>query len=375
MRIVLAPDSFTESMTAEQAAAAMGRGVHAVLPDARCVRVPMADGGEGTVTAMTAALGGRLREVAALDALGRPARACYGVVDAQDLAVVEVATAIGLARIPPAVRDVRASTSAGVGLLLLDALDQGARRVVVGLGGTATDDGGAGMLRVLGAVLRDGEGRPVPDGDVGALGRVVTVDLSGLDPRLAGLDLAVACDVTNPLLGPDGATAVFGPQKGVTPQIAPLLEAGLTHLGAALEAAVGRALVDTPGAGAGGGLGAALLAVGARIVPGFELVASTVGLAELVCDADLVLTGEGSIDAQTARGKTPAGVASIARAAGVPVLAFGGRVLDPGPLVELGVAAVVTITPPGTDHATALAEGPANLERAVAEAVAAWVAG
>lgn len=376
MKIVLAPDSFKESMTAAQAVAAMERGVRRVHPDATCVRVPMADGGEGTAQAVVDALGGELRTVDALDALGRPVRATYGLVAAPggtdggaSIAVVEVAAAIGLARIDPAEREPLAATSAGAGLLLLDALDQGAGRVVVGLGGTATNDGGAGLLRALGAVLRDAEGRALVAHGAPALAAVTSVDLAGLDARLAGLDLLVACDVTSPLLGPAGATAVFGPQKGVDAVRAPVLEAGLARLASALHAAVGHDVAAVPGAGAGGGLGAALLALGGRLVPGVELVARAVGLAECLVGADLVLTGEGAVDAQTARGKTPAGVAGLAAAAGVPVIAFAGRVLDPAPLLELGVLDVVEITPPGMPRAEALARGAEHLERAVAAAL------
>lgn len=375
MRIVLAPDAFKESMTAAEAVSAMCEGVRRVHPDAQVVEVPMADGGEGTAATLVAALGGSMVVVPTLDALGRPVHAGYGLVRAADadapaLAVVEVAAAIGLALVAPGERDPLAASSAGAGLLLRDAVGRGARRVVVGLGGTATNDGGAGLLRALGAVLRDAEGNAVTDDGAVGLARVCAVDLDGLDPRLSGLDLLVACDVTNPLLGPDGATAVYGPQKGVDARTAPVLEAGLSRLVAALSTAVGRDLATVPGSGAAGGLGAALLALGARLVPGVELVATTVGLAERLADADLVLTGEGSVDAQTARGKAPAGVARLAAAAGVPVVAFAGRVVDPGPLLALGVREVVGITPPGTSDEVALGAGPRHLADAVAALLA-----
>lgn len=367
MKVVLAPDSFKESMSAAQAAAAMARGVRAVVPDAECVEVPMADGGEGTTEALMVALGGRWRSVPSRDALGRPILARYGL--SGTLAVVEVAAAVGIGLVAPAERNVLASTSLGVADLVRDALDEGATRLIVGLGGSATTDGGAGLLAGLGARWLDADGAelsPTPAG----LAALARVDLSGLEPRLAAVRIDLACDVTNPLLGPDGATVVFGPQKGATSEQLPTLEATLTRIADALVAAGLPDVRRRPGSGAAGGLGAALLAIGARMRRGVEVVAEAAGLDDAIDAADLVLTGEGSLDRQTLSGKTPAGVAEAAARHGVPVIAFAGRLGDGADeLVGGGFAAVVPIITGPCDLPTALAEGPANLERAVATAL------
>ena len=371
MRVICAPDSFKESLTAVEAAAAMARGVRAVVPDAVVVEVPLADGGEGFVAALASALGAEVRTIDLPDALGRPSRGSFAL--AGDLAVLEVAQAVGLGDIAPDERDIMRSSSAGVGHLVRAALDAGARRLVVGLGGSATNDAGAGMLAALGVRFLDADGRPVEPVPAD-LGRVAAVDASGLDPRLAQVVVEAACDVTAPLCGPSGASAVFGPQKGATPELVPLLDALLGRL-ARLS---GRdAVAALPGAGAAGGLGWALLAFcGATTRPGIELVAELTGLDALVTDADLVLTGEGSVDAQTLQGKTPAGVARVAAAHGVPVVVLAGRVApDADVLLGAGVTALVPITGGVTDLATALREGAANLERATATVVRLFLAG
>lgn len=374
MKVVLAPDSFKESMSAAEAAAAMARGVRAVYADAECVEVPMADGGEGTAEALVDALGGQWREVATVDALGRPITARYGLTP-DGLAVIEVAAAVGIGLIPPAEREVMASSSAGVADLVRDALDAGATRVIVGLGGSATTDGGAGLLAGLGAVWLDADGVALASHPE-ALTRLDRVDLTGLDPRLERVEIELACDVTNPLLGPSGSAAVFGPQKGASPEQVPVLDGVLTRIADALVAA-GRADVrEVPGAGAAGGLGAAFLSLGGRRRRGVEVVAEAAGLARHVAGVDLVLTGEGSIDSQTLAGKTPAGVAEVAAASGVPVIAFAGRLGEGADeLVGNGFAAVVSITTGPCDLATALADGPANLERAVATALRLYLLG
>lgn len=368
MKVVLAPDSFKESMSAAEAAAAMARGVRVVFPDAECVEVPMADGGEGTTEALVDALGGAWREVTTVDALGRPITARYGLTP-DALAVIEVAAAVGIGQIAPGERDVMAASSTGVAELVRDALDAGATRLIVGLGGSATTDGGAGLLAGLGAVFHDADGTvlaPRPD----ALVALDRVDLSGLDPRLAEVGIDLACDVTNPLVGPSGSAAVFGPQKGASPEQVPVLDGLLARLADALVAAGAPEVREVPGAGAAGGLGAALLSLGAHRRRGVEVVAEAAGLAGHVEGADLVLTGEGSIDSQTLAGKTPAGVAEVAARFGVPVIAFAGRLGDDADvLVGNGFAAVVPITTGPCELATALAEGAANLQRAVATAM------
>jgi glycerate kinase len=368
MRVVLAPDSFKESMTAADAAAAMARGVRSVHPDSECVEVPMADGGEGTTAALMAALEGQWRTVRTADALGRRIEARYGLT-ADGLAVIEVAESVGIGLVEPADRDALRANSAGVAPLVIDALDAGATRLIVGLGGTVTTDGGAGLLAGLGAIWLGVDGT-VLDPRPGALLALDHVDLTALDPRLADTTIELACDVTNPLLGPSGAAAIFGPQKGATPEQVPVLDGVLARVADALVAAGYRDVRELPGSGAAGGLGAAFLVLGATLRPGVEVVAEAAGLDDAVRGADLVLTGEGSLDRQTLAGKTPAGVAAVAARHGVPVIAFAGRLGDGADeLVGRGFVAVQSITRgPGT-LADALREGPANLERAVATAL------
>ncbi len=371
MRIVLAPDSFKESMTAPEAAAAMARGVRRATPEAECMLMPMADGGEGTMETLVAALGAVRRDVSARDPLGRPVRAGYGLTS-DGLAVLEVAAAIGIGLVEPAERDVMRSDSRGVADLVLGAVAAGANRLLVGLGGSATTDGGAGLLVGLGVRLLDAADADVAPSPVG-LARLARVDVSGLEPLLAGLRIDLASDVTNPLLGPLGSSQVFGPQKGATPAQVPVLDATLARLADALVAAGLPDVRDLPGAGAAGGLGMAFLSLGARLRPGVEVVAEATGLDRAIARADLVLTGEGALDAQTAAGKTPAGVLSVARRHGVPVMAFAGR-LGEG-IADLGFEACVPIVGESVDLATALREGPANLELAVADAVGRWLRG
>ncbi len=369
MRVVVAPDSFKESMGAATAAQAIASGVRSVLPDAECVLVPMADGGEGTVDALVAALGGERVTVRAAGPMGEPVQAVYGWVADERLAVVEVAAAVGLDRVPSERRDVLRASTRGVGELVRDALDRGAQRLVVGLGGTATNDGGAGMLQALGVRLHDAAGHEVAPGPLG-LEDLTGLDAADLDPRLGTVDLLVACDVTNPLLGPDGAAAVFGPQKGATVDQVPRLDAALARLAPHLARLAGRPVADLPGAGAAGGLGAALLALGARLVPGVQVVADVAHLAQAIDGADLVVTGEGRVDAQTLRGKTPFGVAQVARQAGVPVVVLAGQV-GPGAeaLLDHGVTAVVPIGPGVQALEQAVADAEPNLRAAAAMVV------
>ena len=377
VRIVCAPDSFKESMSALEAAEAMAEGVRRVVPDARCDLVPMADGGEGTVQALVDALGGTVVTVPCHDALGRECEASYGYVPAQHLAVVEMAAASGLARVAPRDRDVLRATTTGTGELIRDALDRGARRFVVGIGGSATNDAGAGMSVALGARLLDHEGAELPPGGA-ALASLAAVDLSGLDPRLGECEFEIACDVDNPLLGPRGASAVFGPQKGATPATVRQLDAALATWADVVEAATGRRVRDIPGAGAAGGLGAAFPALVGDVSMrrGVDIVVEAVDLRSRVAGADWVFTGEGSIDVQTLRGKTPWGVARAARDAGVPVVMFGGRITaDARPLLEEGVAALVPIVRAPGPLDDALARGHENLADAAEVTMRLLVAG
>lgn len=368
MRIVLAPDSFKESMSAAEAVAAMRDGVLTVFPDADCVGVPMADGGEGTVEAVVDALDGEYVTVDAQDALGRPVAAKYGYVAQRNLAVIEVAAAAGIELIAPSERDALRASSFGVGQLILSALDHGATEFLVGLGGSATNDAGTGMLSALGAEFADADGNPLPPGGA-ALERLDRIELGGLDPRLRDVRVRLACDVTAPLLGPKGASAVFGPQKGATPADVELLESALGRLVSVATAARDGVRSEIPGAGAAGGLGFAFLEfLDAESKPGVEEVAETVGLAQAVQGADWVFTGEGSVDAQTLMGKTPFGVAEVANGAGARVVIFAGRVApDADVLLEHGVDRLVGITAPGTPLEQALREGAQSLARATAQ--------
>ena len=369
MKVVLAPDSFKEAMTAAEAAAAMARGVLAVVPDAEVVQVPMSDGGEGFTDAVAAALGARVRTVETVDALGRPVAGRLAV--GGGTAVLEMATAAGLELVPEEERDVLGSDTRGVGRMIRAALDAGADRLLLGIGGSATNDGGAGMLAELGVRFLDGEGQAVGTTPREVEG-LASVDASGLDARLAGLRIEAACDVDNPLLGERGASAVFGPQKGASPEDVDYLDSVLARW-ARLS---GRAeLADLPGAGAAGGLGFALMAfLGARLEPGVELVARAVGLAEAVSGADLVLTGEGSVDAQTLAGKTPAGVARVAAAQGVPTVIVAGRV-RPGAEVLLTTGCVALMSSSQGDVvplAEVLRAAPQSTERATATVMRLW---
>lgn len=365
MRVVLAPDSFKESMTAAEAAAAMARGVRQVYPDAQCIAKPLADGGEGTLAVLSAALAADLISVDTQDALGRPMRAPLGLTGS-GTAIIEAATVIGLAQLPAAERRIERASSMGLAALIRAALDAGSTRIIIGLGGTATCDGGAGLLAGLGARLRDASGRSLPPNPVGLAG-LAEVDLRGLDARLSACQIVAASDVTNPLLGADGAATVFAPQKGADAQQVRWLEAGLTRWADVLAAAGAGDLRDRPGAGAAGGLGAALLALGAVLRSGSELIAEAIGLDAAIDDADLVLTGEGSLDGQTAAGKAPLGVLRIAAGRGVPVLAFGGRVRDRDRLDELGFAELISLSDDSDAPPTAaeLALGAERLEYVV----------
>jgi glycerate kinase len=300
-RVVVAPDSFKGSLSAIDAARAMERGVLAAWPDAEVVKVPIADGGEGTVAAMVMATGGALRETTVRGPLGEPVRAPWGVLGDGETAVIEMAAASGLPLVPEDRRDPRVTTTHGTGELIRSALDAGFRRLVVGIGGSATNDGGTGMARALGIRFLDASGRELPAGGA-ALASLATIDLSGVDRRLASAEILVACDVDNPLTGPRGASAVYGPQKGATPAMVRELDAALERLAVVARAATGRDVAAAPGAGAAGGLGAGLLFfTPARLVPGVELVLGAARFEDHVRGASLVLTGEGRSDAGSRR--------------------------------------------------------------------------
>jgi glycerate kinase len=344
MRVVIAPDSFKECASAAAVAKALSVGWRRVFADAEIICVPMADGGEGTVDALIAATGGTEIAVQVTDPLGKPVVAKYGFLGDGATAVIEMAAASGLPRVPPEERDPRVTTTYGTGELLRDALDRGAKRIILGIGGSATNDGGAGMAQALGFSLLDGDGLELPRGGA-ALARLARIDLRKKHARLEECRILVACDVTNPLCGPQGASLVYGPQKGATEAVALQLDVALEHYGRVLERQLGVSVVELPGAGAAGGLGAGLVAfAGAQLRPGVELVAEACGLAGRMEGANLIITGEGRLDGQTAHGKTPAGVARIAKRQGIPVIAVAGA-LGAGyeELYEHGIDAVFSI--------------------------------
>ncbi len=372
MRLLVAPDSFKGSLTSVEVARALAEGWSRGRPDDTVRLSPLADGGEGTLDAVAAAGGWARLPAATRDPLGEPLDGRFLRQD--DRAVVEMATASGLSRVPAERRDAKAASTFGTGLILAAAIGLGARRIVLGLGGSATTDGGSGLLRALGVRFLDAAGVELPMGG-GSLDRLARVDLSGLAPVLGEVELVIASDVTNPLLGELGAAATYGPQKGADQTQVARLDANLAHYADVLEAAVGRSLRDMPGSGAAGGTTAGLLAIADRFATfevraGVEVVMELTGFEEALAETDLVLTGEGRVDAQTAFGKTAQGVARAAQQAGLPCICFGGGVLPEGiaALAELG-AIVVPVTERPMSIEEAMAAGTSPLVRA-AERVA-----
>ncbi len=325
MRLIFAPDSFKGSLSALRITELLREEALRRFPDAETVCVPVADGGEGTVDALLTALGGEKRTVRVTGPLGEAVDAAYGVAP-DGTAVLEMAAASGLPLVSE--RDPLHATSRGTGEMLAHVLPQGARNILIGIGGSATHDGGLGFLTALGARFTDEHGVPVPEGGIG-LTRVHHADFSGLMPELNDAKITVICDVSNPLLGPNGATAVYGPQKGVTPELQPLIEAGMANFAAVLAAELGREMNAVPGYGAAGGMGMALAGVlGAELRRGIDAVLDAVRFDELLADAALVVTGEGCMDEQSVRyGKVAVGVAARADRAGVPVCAIVGSML------------------------------------------------
>lgn len=364
MKIVIAPDAFKESLSAHEVARAIEAGFREIFPHATYQCLPMADGGEGTVQAVLDALGGDWHEATVHDPLGRPLRARFGLTG-DGLALIEMAEASGLARVEPARRNPCVTSSRGTGELIRAALDAGARRLLLGIGGSATLDAGAGLLQALGVRLLDAEGRELPPGGA-ALSRLERIDVAGLDARLATCGLEVACDVDNPLTGPNGAAAVFGPQKGATPAMVAELDAALTRFAQVLEAHCGRSVAGVPGAGAAGGLGAALLGLlGASLRRGSERVADAIGLDAAIAGADLVITGEGRLDSQTVQGKTALGVVRVAARHGCPVIAIAGSLApDHKVLYTHGLLAARAAVSRICTLEDALAEAVPNLQNA-----------
>ena len=361
--VLVAADKFKGSLTAVQVAERVKAGLRRVVPGARVETLPVADGGDGTVAAAVAA-GFERREARVTGPLGTPVTAAYAVRDTT--AVVEMAEASGLQHLPAGEFAPLTATTYGSGELLTAALDAGARTIVFGVGGSATTDGGAGMLSALGARFLDGDGKPVGPGG-GGLAELAEADLSGLDARLADIDLILASDVDNPLTGPKGAPEVYGRQKGATEDDIAVLDAALVNYASVL----GPGTAELPGAGAAGGIGyGALVALGARFRPGIEVMLDVLGFAPALARATLVVTGEGSLDEQTLHGKAPAGVAAAARAAGVEAVAVCGRLaLPPEALGRAGIRRAYALTELEPDPAVCMAQAGPLLERA-AESIA-----
>ncbi len=376
LRVVVAPDKFRGSLSASAASAAMARGVRRADPSAIVEEVPMADGGEGTAEALVDATLGSFQEAEVTGPLGTPVLARYGLLGGGTTAVIEMATASGLSLVPPHERDPSRTTTRGTGELVRHAIKAGADRLILAIGGSATNDGGAGLAQALGYRLLDRAGDEIGPGG-GALADLDRIDASGVDPSLERVRVEVACDVDNPLCGPRGASAVYGPQKGADAALIERLDRNLAHFADLIERDLGRDVRDTPGAGAAGGLGAGLVAfAGGTLEPGVTLVIRTVGLADRPRGADLCLTGEGSIDASSAFGKTAVGVARLARSLGCPTFALGGT-LGPGALdvLEQGVDALFTLCPGPVTLEEANAHAADWLEDASRQAVAAYLAG
>ena len=374
MKVVIAPDSFKESLSAPEVAAALARGVKRAAPHAQVICIPMADGGEGTVQAVLGATPSERRSHWVQNALGRPIQAHWALLPHQT-AVIEMASAAGLEHIPLSQRDALRATTYGVGELIKHALDAGVHHIVLGLGGSATNDAGAGMLHALGLSLLDADKQVLAPGGA-ALHALTHIDASKLDPRLKQTTFTIASDVNNPLCGPTGASAIFGPQKGANPAQVQLLDAALSHFAALCAQHLGHDQRDAPGSGAAGGVGFAAHAwLHATFRPGALVIAEIGGLEQAVQGATLVLTGEGRMDAQTLLGKTPMGVAQIARRAGVPTIAIAGS-LGPGyqALYQAGIHAAFSLTSGPSTLAQACEEAATLLEDRAEDIIRLWLA-
>ncbi|GIU17668.1 glycerate kinase [Shewanella sp. MBTL60-007] len=367
MKIVIAPDSFKESLTAMEVANEIERGFRTVLPTAEYIKVPVADGGEGTVQSMVDATDGSIVTLNVTGPLGDKVEAFYGVLGAgyqgkKKTAVIEMAAASGLHLVDQDKRNPLITTSYGTGELIVDALNRGIKHIIIGLGGSATNDGGAGMAQAIGAHLLDSQGKTLSVGGA-ALMQLAKLELNDLHPLIKECSFEVACDVNNPLCGDKGASAIFGPQKGATPEMVQQLDKALAHFADIIADSGIDDNRDLAGAGAAGGMGLGVMTfLNAQLKPGIDIVMETVNLANLTKGADLVITGEGRLDSQTLHGKTPMGVAGVAKAQGVPVVAIAGCVSDDANmLLEHGIDALFSITPRALPLAEVLASAKHNL--------------
>lgn len=371
MRVVIAPNSFKHCLPARAVGEAMARGVQAACPEAVTDIIPLSDGGDGLVAALSARLPGKLINTKTRDPLGRPIQAAW--FKTPDYALIETALASGLARLQEPEEYAPLSTSTfGTGLLIRAALDHGCRRIIIGLGGSATVEAGCGMASALGFRLLDRQGQSIPEGGSGLAG-LDHVVVNGADPRLKTITVIALTDVCNPLLGEFGAARVFAPQKGASPLEVETLERNLSRWASVVERDLVLSVAALPGAGAAGGLGAGCIVfLGATLVSGAQWVAEQTGLEEAIRQADLVLTGEGRIDRQTVFGKVPAYVARIAKSLNKPAIALGGTVTDDADLTSIGITRCISITPPGVSLAEAIKKGETNLEKTAAELMMAF---
>ena len=362
--IVLAPDSFKESMTAKEVCEAMERGIRKANSQIRCIHIPMADGGEGTMQSLVDATGGRVYSKEVVGPLGNNVVAEYGILGNGEIGVIEMASASGIHLVDSEKRNPLITTTFGTGQLIKACLDKGVKKLLIGIGGSATNDGGAGFIQALGGRLLDENGDDLSYGG-GALAKLHTIDLSNLDERLKYVSVEVACDVNNPLCGKEGASYVFGPQKGATREMIEILDQNLSHYAEVIKEQLGKDVISKAGAGAAGGLGAGLMAfLDVKLKSGIEMVIEYANLEEKVRDADMVWTGEGSIDFQTQYGKTPLGVAMIAKKYNKSVIALAGRVgNDIDVLYDKGIDAIFGIMRGVTSIEEALVKGPENVEK------------
>ncbi len=364
MKIIIAPDSFKASMTATEAATAIECGIKKIIGDADIIKIPMADGGEGTVSALVASTKGRFAETTAYDPLGNKRTGIYGILGDEKTAVIEMAAISGLPLVPQDLQNPLHTTTYGTGEMIRDALDAGCREFIIGIGGSATNDAGTGMAQALGVIFFQEDGSEITDLMCGGLLRdVASIDLSGLHPAIIESHITVACDVDNPLLGPRGCAYVYAPQKGATPEIVDKLDNDMAHFINIAEKATGNSVRDVPGAGAAGGLGAGLMAfLNAELKPGIELVLNASDFPNRISGADMIITGEGKLDYQTVFGKTIAGITSAARQKNIPVIALAGTIEPSLKLYEIGLLSYFSICPGPINLADAIQRGPDLLE-------------
>jgi glycerate kinase len=347
VKIVVAPDSFKGSLTALEVSDAIEKGIREVFPEAEIIKIPMADGGDGTVECLVNATGGEILREKVIGPLGNEILAHYGILGDKKTAVIEMAAASGLTLVPENKRNPLITTTYGTGQLIKAALNQGCRKMIIGIGGSATNDGGAGMVQALGVKLLDQEGKEVGFGG-GELKKIVKIDISCMDNRLFDIKVLVASDVNNPLCGPQGASRIYGPQKGATPEIIEELDKSLSYFAELIKRDLNKDIKDMPGAGAAGGLGASLMAfLSAELRPGIEIMIEAVKLEQAIKDADLVITGEGKIDSQTIYGKAPIGVAKIAKKYNVPVVAVAAIIEEDSRIFQsYGIDTLIKVSEP-----------------------------